>query len=630
MSSFSRTISKVAGSVAAIASFIPGGQVVAAVAGVVSLATGIIGGQPSPQAQGSTSDVVITSDHPAPYMIGRTYAGGVMRYDRGYGQRRRRVENPYRYMVMVYSRCGPCEGIESLQVDYAPVNFSGKAAQGFYNDFLFADTQLGARPETNALTPQWAGAPGWTTASRLSGYLAVGWSLLFDRDGERFANGPPRLGIIGLGERAYDPRKDSTYAGGEGDHRIDNEATWEYTENPSLHALSYAIGRRQNGFKIFGAGSDFDAIDVATFVAFANVCDANGWKVGGTIYEPGDKWDNLKRILGAAGAEPKLNGTTLTVKYDAPRVPVFTITADDLTSTQVSMVSGGGQRERFNTVVLQYRSEAHNWEFIDADPVTDLSFVVADGEERTTTDRLELCQQGKQAAEVAGYRLLNSREGGPYTLPLKPRFQDYHIGECGVIADEEGLGFANQKVIIEGRQIDIQTGGIILVLRTETDEKHPFALGQTTTAPPTPTPFSSEQADRVAASAMRPVGFDEELIRNSNVTGLSFTRTTQGASVDVTLSAHSREYGDKTVAVNEATMTGLTPETFYYFYYDDESRTGGDVAIISTINSGIAYASSTNPDRHFVGQYRTPDFAGEGGSGSGPPPPGIGPTPNIE
>ncbi|MFG5445095.1 hypothetical protein ACFJZM_13600, partial [Enterococcus faecalis] len=86
---------------------------------------------------------------------------------------------------------------------------------------------LGECPESTALAPQWAGATGWGSTSKLSGQAAIGWSFLFDKEGKRFASGLPQLGAYGQWVKVYDPRLDSTFPGGSGSHRVDDETTWE-------------------------------------------------------------------------------------------------------------------------------------------------------------------------------------------------------------------------------------------------------------------------------------------------------------------------------------------------------------------------------------------------------------------
>src|SRR3546814_12368307 len=81
--------------------------------------------------------------------------------------------NPYLVDAVVYSGGGPVKSI-SPRIDFG-------AVPSWYSGYLYTDTQLGARPESNALSPQCAGTPGWGSAYKLSGQAANGWSYKIGR-----------------------------------------------------------------------------------------------------------------------------------------------------------------------------------------------------------------------------------------------------------------------------------------------------------------------------------------------------------------------------------------------------------------------------------------------------------------
>jgi hypothetical protein len=109
---------------------------------------------------------------------------------------------------------------------------------------------------------------------------------------------------------------------------------------------------------------------------------------------------------------------------------------------------------------------------------------------------------------------------------------------------------------------------------------------------------------------------------NSYVTGLTLGATDAGASASISISAHSRVYGNgATVSVNSGNLTGLSYSTAYYIYYDQASRAGGAVTYASTTNEAT---SAQTGNRHFVGVITTPAAAAGPTSGYGVSPPGIG------
>lgn len=495
MSKTLRTVAMVAGAVALVATgvgaiagagtIIAGIGTAGSIASYASMAATVasLGSQltaKKPAAKGSVTDVVIQVDPPQPYMMGRTYSSGVIRHEVGYGGEVNDVKNPYLAKVIVYSGAGPIQTIESRQFDYQPIDFGA----GWYFGYVGAPGQLGECPESGALTPPFAGMPEWGAEYKLSGQAAVLWNFHFDKKGKKFASGIPPFGIIAQGVRVYDPRFDSTYPGGSGSQRINNEATWAWSENPALHALAYAYGRYQNGKKVFGIGLPSWGIDIPTFVTWANVCDINDWKVGGTIYEPGDKWDNMKDIMAAGGADPVFAQGKLSLRLRAPVVALETVTENDIADEDISATAMQSYRDRLNGVVPKFRSEAHNWQFVSVETVTVPEYVTLDGEEKIQERQYNLVQQAEQAAQLAAYELVDGREMGPITLTLKPQWRRYKPGECLHLYLPSAE--IDHDVIILKRELDPINLTVKMTFITETAGKHAFALGQTATPPPIP------------------------------------------------------------------------------------------------------------------------------------------------
>lgn len=490
MSGFFKAVGKVAGAIATVAAFIPGMQPIAAVAGVVSAAASVgyaLTAKPPP-ARGSLTSVLIQVDAMQPYVMGEGLVGGMERYRVGYGAPLKKVPNPYLGAVHVYSGGGPIDSITPY-VDQAPVS-------AWYSGYLYTDTQLGACPETTALTPYFSGMPDWGSSHKLSGQAAILWNLKFDKDGKRFASGVPQLGAYGKWVKAYDPRLDSTRPGGSGSHRLNNESTWTWTENPALHAGTYAYGRYQNGKRTIGVGIPEDGIDWATLAAWATTCDANGWTIFGAVYEPGDRWANLRDICAAGGGEPIFAAGLLSWRYPAAQTALDTVTAADLMGP-CSVTKMAGWRDRINTVVPRYRSPDHNWEMVPASAVSVAAYVTADGEEKKVEWPFNLVKDKDQAAQLARYVLEDRREVQPIVLQLHPRFRTYRPGEC-LELDLPELGLATDAVILE-RQFDPVNLTVTMTLIGETPGKHASALGLTGTAPAAPaTGMAAQDRDELA------------------------------------------------------------------------------------------------------------------------------------
>ncbi|SMF70497.1 hypothetical protein [Allosphingosinicella indica] len=632
MSKISRVVGAIAG-VVAIVGYATGNPGLAgaatAVAALSSTAAQIA--QKKPPMRGSTSTILIGANLPMPYAMGRTYASASLIYDVGYGG----TDNPYRSMVFVWSGAGPIKGIEAFQSDFATVAFDGGTAgkpagnaTGYYRDFLRLSTQLGATPEAAALAGPFGAIPAWGAGQKLSGYAAGLVTATFDKKGKRFASGLPQLGAIVNGVLVYDPRQDGTYPGGSGACRPRQEATYVWDgpplamaagENPGCHGVTYAMGRHQGpaGKMVFGCGFAPEAIDWPAWVRFMNLCDMNGWKIGGTIFEPGSKWDNLKRICAAGGGEPVFAGGKLSVKFNEPRIALDTITRDDLADGEVQVQAMKGWRDRVNAVVPRYRSEAHRWDMVQAAAVKSSAYIAEDGEEKVIERPFDLVQDKDQAARLAAYELVNGREIGPIILPCKLRLIEYRIGDA-LTVDLPDEGLDGQPCVIVGRRIDPVAGMIELTLESETAAKHAFALGQTGIAPPTPSLLSAEQLDAAAEQAALialQAALRTSTARNLTVEGRN------GPPAQIELSGFQIDYtGFGVVSVAGPTVLNVSGAGTYYLYADADALGDAAPVIGATTNYPSAFNSAAAPRRVFLGQSVVVPGSGSpptGGTGSG-------------
>ncbi|OZA21359.1 MAG: hypothetical protein B7X90_01740 [Novosphingobium sp. 17-62-19] len=602
---------------------------VAAFAGLAAsvsfLGAGVL--QKAPPARGSVSQVVVAVDPPRPLVMGEGYVGGVVRYDAAYGGTVSKVPNPYLWQVHVYNGCGPNESITPY-IEFAPVS-------SYYTDFLYTDTQLGASPESAALTPHWSGAPSWGSSSKLSGFAAIGWNAKFDKDAKRFANGLPIFGAYGKWAPAYDPRLDSTRSGGSGAHRVNDPDTWEWTDNPALFAGTYAYGYYQNDEPVMGMALADEAVDWVAVADWANVCEDNGWTIFGRVFEPGDanqRWANLVDICIAGGGQP-IPGAQLSFHYWAPRISLGTITEKALAEGTRRITAMKGNAARINAIVPKFTDPGSNFEQVAAEEVIATTLVVEDGEKKTEEFPFNLVKDVNQASQLAMYRIYAARELSVPELPLLPGYEFIRPGECWTF-DLPDMGLEEQDCIVWNRTIDPSTFGTKLALETETAAKHPFCLGQTGVAPPTPSiGLTPQERDEMAAAAILPPAYVQQAIANSYYTLADpMVPLLQATDDEITINNFSRTYtGIRVTVVTGAVLTteddgttALTPSTKYHIYYDDDTLTDTTPAFKATLVDAVAVNSNDNPARHYLGTVTTDVTGGTGSSGGGGGPPGWG------
>lgn len=525
----SKTLRTIGVIVATAAAFVTLGPQAAAVVSTLATSAAKIGA-PKPVARGSPSTLVIDVEPPRPYIVGQVMTGGVLRYDNAYGGTVNRVPNPYRWQVRVLSGVGPVQGIAGEYFDFQPLG-------GFYTGYFATVQQLGQRPESAALVPPYGAAPGWTSASKLSGCAAVGLNFLFDRDGERFASGLPVYTALVDGEKVYDPRQDSTYPGGAGPCRLGVESTYVYNRNPACHAATYAYGRFEGTKRLFGLGLSGDAIDWPAVVDWANDCDTNGWTANLILFEGGtganlreQRVRNLDDLCAAGGARWFQAGAQLSFDWHRPRVSLATLTDEDI------LEAGGGTdavqtvRDRMNGVRPQYVSPDHNWQQITADEIIGTTYRTEDGGKALTqVYPLNGVTNTVQAGELAAYAMADSRELGPMDLAAKAAWRFYRPGDC-ITIDSSLIAYAGQAVINQ-RGLDPESLAVSLSLKSETPAKHDFALGRTATPPPTPVlAQTAQERDLLASAAMRPRAIDaaegatRNVARGTYAAGTTYTR----------------------------------------------------------------------------------------------------------
>lgn len=480
----SATIAAAAANFVAAAGFAQGiGAAVGAWATIGSVATRAAG-KPKIGDQGKGTQVDWKADPNAgiPYVVGQTGTAGQIVFAT--------TAEPKNHLLcyLTVHSLGPVQEVVRFKVNGQPVTFSAdNANEAPYHNFMLERRQAGEHAPAAFMPPGVSpgGLPEWTEAHKLTGLAAQWWALAYDKNGKVYPTGTPKPQTVLKGVRVYDPRLDSTYPGGSGPCRAGNEATYVYSENAPLHALTFALGRYQNGKKLMGLGAPVEMIDVPSFVEAANVNDANGWKIGGVVYSTDSKWEVFKAMLQAGGAWPCPLGAKISCSVLTPRVSLATIAGDDAVG-EVVVTAAQSRRDRYNAVIPSYRSAAHDYQVVPAARISIPTYLADDdNQERTLPAEFPLVPDVDQAAELGIYAVANGREFGPITIPAKPTWAGFRPGDC-ITVDEPEWGLNGQKCLIISRQRDWASGVITLGLMSETDAKHPFALGQTGTPPPTP------------------------------------------------------------------------------------------------------------------------------------------------
>lgn len=267
----------------------------------------------------------------------------------------------------------------------------------------------------------------WKSTSINAGQCYVIVERLYDS--ALFEKGKPDFEFVMRGLREYDPRKDSTVAGGFGPQRINDPATWVFTRNPAVHRLNYQLGLRalNSGRTLIGEGKSLGQLDLATYFVAMNVCDTI--KAGKPTYECGlwvtgaDDHTEILKEFEDAMAGYGLNRRGLSgVIAGAPQIPVLEITKDDLDTGRSSEYQFKKSAfERYNHLSGQFLSIDDLWNPQSLKPVYSNADVAADGRNRQTSNDFLQVTDPDIAQYLLTIRYRQNRMGGTATLPVSLR-----------------------------------------------------------------------------------------------------------------------------------------------------------------------------------------------------------------
>lgn len=548
-----------------------------------------------------------------PYVAGRRAVAGVLQHADEFG-----ADERYMGFINVKSGAGPVDAIESNRADSVAVttdvNGMVTSPEVFAGKMWLRD-QLGQQPEIAHLTQpglyQGAMMAGWSSTEKLSGKAAHILTLQQDSKFKSYPAGVPVFESTVRGIKWYDPRLDSTYPGGSGPCRFDDQATWVYSTNGAIHALGYALGLRENGQVVEGFGCPITDIVLEDYVEAANVADMNGWHCNAYWTSKDRPWQVYTAFLQAAGAVHVTKwGKLGCMPRGAARVSLTTISAAD-TAAAVSIQPLASRRDRINTITPKCPLESHQWAEPDLTPVKIQHYIDNEdgGEVRDRGVHYPfVTNEGnpQQAAQLAAYDILDSREGMTGVIPVRPYLMDLDPGDCFTVT-EPGFNLAAQKFLVQKRSFDFETGVSILHLISETDGKHALALGQSSDAPDAPSlvapDLTSVPAPGVSVwSAVAGTGDQPNLI----VTGSTDNVTATHVRLEYRLTTPSGGgswpdddtgwviYDDFPIETENIMVTGLEPDTGYQVAISYISAFGvpGDRRIIATLTTGTMNAGA--------------------------------------
>ncbi|WP_298195528.1 phage tail protein [Novosphingobium sp.] len=351
------------------------------------------------------------------------------------------------------------------------------------------------------------GSSSWTaSASRMVGNAYVWLRYTLSGSNSPFAASiSSRMTFRVRGAKLYDPRRDST-RGGVGGHRADDQATWAWVSddvgrNPALQLLWFLLGWRiQNPvtgqWKLaVGLGLPVDRINIASFMAAANICDepvalaAGGteprYRSDGVFGEDDDPKVVFDNLCAAMNGVLRDDGgqLALSILTNDLGAPVVDLTEADViegfTWLQTPPID-----QTFNIVRGQYidASDASLYQPVD---YPDVVLASPDGIDRSKTFSFALVQSASQAQRLAKTYLQRAQFPGTFSADFLASAWRCQVGSV-VRLTFPALGFSNKlfRVIEHSIRTD---GRCPMVLREEDASIYAWSASEApavTAAPP--------------------------------------------------------------------------------------------------------------------------------------------------
>jgi hypothetical protein len=314
--------------------------------------------------------------------------------------------------------------------------------------------------------------PGWTANDIGQSGCDVIVAYRADKPTEKklaFPGGRPRFGFIVKGALCYDPRLDSTVAGGSGPHRWEDPSTREWSDNPAVCRYNWVRGFFANDAVddptalLIGRGLTAAEAPPENVAAPANLCDElvsgeKRFRIAGPVYANQDFIDVEEMFAAATAGSVVTREGSVELEPGQAKSVVATFTDKDiLSASKVSWneaILSESNAEWVNTVVARYVEPSQKWNDHAAPVVRNTLDIIADGRPREASLALRLVRYVAQALRCAEVTRRLGREWGRATVTLGPRFCEIEDGDWVAWQSDRRFGGATRTFRVDAYSID--------------------------------------------------------------------------------------------------------------------------------------------------------------------------------
>lgn len=354
------------------------------------------------------------------------------------------------------------------------------------------------------MVAEWAGIIDSNFRLRGTAYLAGA----FEQPGgpEQFSRvypsgRDPNMAALIRGKRVYDPRKDSTVAGGSGTHRANDPTTWGWSDNVALVALDYLRWER------VGYAITLAELSIPSFMAMADLCDEavplgiggteKRYRIAMTFFSYDSHKSVLRRILEACNGmlykTPAGQWAIRGGRWDAPVVHL-----DERESRFKQFDLGEPEAiDRYNKLNISCMVPANGYVEQECDPWTDPFDIALNGEKPQSLDLTQVPSY-TQARRLAKIRF--NFDNPELVASIRTDFYGLDcIGQPTVAISKASMGFDEEVFWIEDSpKIAEDFATTSMTLRLANEFAYAWTTDEEGAAPPVP-PDTGDDADLLLA-----------------------------------------------------------------------------------------------------------------------------------
>lgn len=310
-------------------------------------------------------------------------------------------------------------------------------------------------------------------------YTAAYCQLIDGNDAWSQGGAPQNIAAVLRGKKVYDPRLDSTFTGavygaGSGSHRLNDQTTWAWSDNPALCTADYLILAKANG----GPGFNSARINYDSVAVSADYCDEmvdvptaateKRFTCNGVLSAADEYGVNIEKLLSSMGGRLRLFRGLWHIESTGYRAPDTGLSETDLIGP-VAWRKEPEQADRYNTVKGSFYDPARNYKLSPFIKVKD-QVLIDDrdqGEELPKELTLEMTNGEFMCQRLAFIELAKANQSGVLMFPVGYKGVRYRAGDFLPISHSE-LGWTNKSFRVVGMN-SVDFRGAELTLREDVE-----------------------------------------------------------------------------------------------------------------------------------------------------------------